>query len=43
MELMVFVLTGTCLSKIELRTESYCCHSAKRFFSAFFISSELNI
>ena len=27
----VFVLTGACLSKIELRTESYCLHSAERF------------
>ena len=39
----VFVLTRACLSKIELRTESYCWHSTERSFSGFLIRSELRI
>ena len=40
---IVFVFTGAWLSEIALRTESYCCHSADRSFSGFFIISELRI
>ena len=38
-----FVLTGTYLSKIELRTELYCCQSPERSFFGFFIISEFKI